>query len=236
MRRIGYFLTCAAVGVFLSCGTTSDTSVPDPPAPETSEPQIIELFNGANLDGWEAFLVDPEVAKEDVWSVHDGILVCKGEPLGYLYTDASYTSFKLLVEWRWAPDSEPGNSGVLMRISGEHKGIPRAIEAQLKSGNAGDLFGFHGLKIDGAEERKRSASGHELLGDLVGISKIEANENAPGAWNAYEITLDGSDLTVSVNGKKVNEAENIEVLAGSIGLQSEGGEIHFRKVQLTHLD
>jgi len=236
MKRCSCIISILAIGLFLSCTTSPDTLEPEPPIPEPAQSQPLDLFNGENLEGWKSFLVEPNVQKEDVWSVQDGILVCKGEPLGYLYTEADYTSFKLLVEWRWAPDKEPGNSGVLMRISGEPKGIPRAIEAQLKSGSAGDLYGFHGLKIDGAEDRKTGALGHALLGDFVGIGKIEANENDPGQWNTYEITLDGPYISVSVNGKKVNEANNVDILAGPIGLQSEGGEIHFRKIQLTPIN
>ena len=38
-----------------------------------------------------------------------------------------------------------------------------------------------------------------------------------------------------VSCEKVNEATDCDVLAGSIGLQSEGGEIHFRKIKLTKL-
>jgi hypothetical protein len=40
---------------------------------------------------------------------------------------------------------------------------------------------------------------------------------------------------VFVNGTKVNEATGATVLPGRIGLQSEGGEIHFRRVELTPL-
>jgi hypothetical protein len=123
-----------------------------------------------------------------------------------------------------------------MRISGEPRGIPRAIEAQLKSGSAGDLYGFHGLTIDGAPERKGGGEAHELLGDFVSVGKIEANENEPGQWNTYEIALEGPDIEVKVNGKLVNEARNAEILAGPIGFQSEGGEIHFRTIQLTAVD
>ena len=236
MKRYSWISLILAAGLLLSCTTGPDSQEPESPSPHPTKAQPVDLFNGETLDGWTAFLVEPDVQKEDVWSVNDGVLVCKGEPLGYLYTEAHYTSFKLLVEWRWAPDTEPGNSGVLMRISGEPRGVPRAIEAQLKSGSAGDLYGFHGLKINGAEERKMGALGHELLGDFVGVRKTEAKENDPGQWNTYEITLDGSNLTVNVNGIRVNEAHEAEVLAGPIGLQSEGGEIHFRKVQLTPLD
>ena len=202
---------------------------------ESASPSI-QLFNGENLEGWAHHVVEPDVPIGDVWSVRDGLLVGRGEPLGYLYTGGTYTSFELVVEWRWAPGTEPGNSGVLMRIGGEPKGIPQAYEAQLKSGEAGDLYGFWGQPLKGAPERMHGVQGHELLGDLSGVRKIEGNENPPGEWNRYEIRFDGPDLLVHINGKKVNEATGAAVVAGPIGFQSEGGEIHFRTIELTPID
>jgi len=165
--------------------------------------------------------------------------VCKGEPLGYLYTNAEYTSFKLIVQWRWAPGAaarlgKTPNSGVLMRVNGEPKpkGVPRTYEAQLQAGNAGDLYGFWGMPLEGDAERRREAKGHELLGDMVGFRKTEAAEKPEGEWNTYEITLDGPSLVVLVNGKKVNEARGATVMPGRIALQSEGGEIHFLLVEI----
>jgi hypothetical protein len=206
------------------------------PAAAVDVAEPVALFNGKDLNGWSAYLVDPEVRKEDVWSVKDGILVCKGEPLGYLYTAAEFTSFELLVEWRWAPGTEPGNSGVLMRINGEPRAVPRTYEAQLKSGDAGDVYGFWGMSLSGDASRKRQETGHKLLGDMVGFAKIEGNENPPGEWNRYVIRFAGPRLVVHVNGRKVNEAAGAEVRAGAIGLQSEGGEIHFRRVELVPVD
>jgi hypothetical protein len=74
-----------------------------PTSTTTDQPKALRLFNGQDLSGWSHFLVDPKVPATNVWSVRDGVLVCKGEPLGYLYTNAEHTSFKLIVEWRWAP-------------------------------------------------------------------------------------------------------------------------------------
>jgi hypothetical protein len=203
-----------------------------------SEPPAVPLFNGRDLAGWSHFLVDPKVGMEDVWSVRDGVLVCKGEPLGFLQTTAEYTSFKLVVEWRWAPGAaarlgKTPNSGVLLRVSGEAKAIPRAYEAQLQSGSAGDLYGFWGLPLEGDPARRREARGHAMLGDMVGFTKAEAAEKPEGEWNVYEIVADGPSIVVHVNGKKVNEARGAAVLPGRIALQSEGGEIHFRRVELT---
>ena len=47
--------------------------------------------------------------------------------------------------------------------------------------------------------------------------------------------MDGPSVVVHVNGKTVNEAKAASVLPGRIGLQSEGGEIHFRRVELVPL-
>jgi hypothetical protein len=194
-----------------------------------------ELFNRKDLTGWRSYLAEHNVGTADVWSVRDGILICKGEPLGYLYTEKNYTNFRMQVEWRWAPGQKPGNSGVLMRINGEPRPLPRSLESQLRSGDAGDLYGFHGMSIRGDKARAVEVKGHHLGGDLAGVRKIEGAEVAPGEWNRMEILLQGAELKVWVNGTLVNEATDCEIVPGPIGLQSEGGEIHFRLVRLTPL-
>jgi len=195
--------------------------------------QAVDLFDGESLAGWDCFLADANVKMEDVWSVRDGILDCKGEPLGYLFTKNEYTNYKLIVEWRWAPGTEPGNSGVLLRIAGDAVSfLPKCVEAQLHSGSAGDIWAFYGAGVQGDADRMRVIKDHELLGDFAGVGKIKANEKPPGEWNKYEITLVGGDLTLLVNGEKVNEATGLDVVPGKIGLQSEGGQIQFRSVKL----
>ena len=47
--------------------------------------------------------------------------------------------------------------------------------------------------------------------------------------------LTSGTITVKVNGKQLNQAIDCDSQAGKIGLQSEGGEIHFRTVRLTPL-
>jgi hypothetical protein len=200
----------------------------------------VQLWNGKDLSGWSFFLVDPKAKMEDVWSVRDGMIVCKGQPLGFLMTKEKFTSFRLAVEWRWAPGTvvtkeKTPNSGVLMRVNGELRAIPRAIEAQLRSGDAGDVYGFWGMKVEGDKARARERKGDAALGDMTGVSKQAPAENPVGEWNRYEILLEGNKLEVSVNGKQVNSATVADVVQGAIGLQSEGGEIHFRKVELQPL-
>jgi hypothetical protein len=228
----GLFLVLMAMVVMPAC-TQAPTETSEPSSQESQEaaaPSIedVSLFNGTDLSGWEYFLVDENARMEDVWSVEDGVLVCKGEPGGYLYTENDYENFRLVVEWRWP--EEPGNSGVLMRIAGEPVMLPSSVEAQLKSGDAGNMYGFLDFKIGGDEERLS-----EIGVPGWALERIEGNENPPGEWNRYEITVDGDTITLMLNGQMVNEATGCDVRPGRIGLQSEGGVIHFRTVTLTSL-
>jgi len=203
-------------------------------AEETPAPAAIDLFDGKTLDGWEVFLADPAVKKEDVWSVQDGLLVTTGEPIGFLHSMESFQDFELVVEWRWAPGTEPGNTGTLMRINGEPSPVPRCIEAQMKSGNEGDVYGFHGLVIEGPPERT-TASENDLVGKYIGVKRMEDAWNPPGEWNRYDIRAEGGDITVKLNGKLVNQVSNAEVVAGPVGVQSEGGTAQFRTIRITPL-
>jgi hypothetical protein len=196
----------------------------------------IELFDGKTLSGWEYVLADPQVKMEQVWSVQDGILTCQGTPVGAIYKWPAVTDFRLVVEYRWPPGTEPGNSGIFSRISRPMKPLPSAIEVQLKHGNAGDVLGLQGKKIATGQPRFFSVPKHPLAGDIAGVTKTVDAENPPGQWNQVEILAQGPRYSVKMNGKEINVAEGVEVVAGPVGLQSEGGVIQFRRATLTILD
>ena len=202
-----------------------------------AEPVPVELFNGRDLSGWKAYSSKEGVAQGDVWTVRDGMIVCVGEPIGWLATERSFTNFTLTAEWRWAPGQEPGNSGIFLRLTGAPRALPRCYEVQLKHGSAGDLFGFHGLPsaVDDAS-RRLEIKGHELGGDLSGAKRAAGEEKKPGEWNRAEITVKGGEIAVSINGQPANRLTGCAVAGGSIALQSEGGEVHFRSVRIVPED
>lgn len=232
MKSHALLATAAAV-LLTACSEPQVTTAEVTTAETTTAEESNELFNGTDLTGWSHVLVGEGVKMEDVWSVKDGVLVCTGKPLGYLFTDESYQDFTLSLEWRWAPGGEPGNSGVLLRIAGEPATfMPKCVEAQLKHENAGDIWGFFGASLEGPAERIHEVKDHESLGDFTGVKKIKAAEKPAGEWNHYEINLSGGNLELKVNGELVNQASGLDVLSGPIGLQSEGAEIHFRNIRL----
>ena len=202
----------ADLATFLSAGEATEPTFGEP----------IELFNGKDLAGWNFFL-NNDGKRDDVWSVKDGILRCEGNPSGYLYTGAHFTSFELIVEWRFDPAVGGGNSGVLMRLQPPHKTWPRSIEAQLQSRHAGDIWNIENFSMRTDPDRTQGRRTEKLL---------PSNEKPIGEWNHYRIRLDHSRLTMEINGEVQNTATWCEELPGPIALQSEGVPIEFRKVQL----
>jgi hypothetical protein len=196
----------------------------------------VELFNGRDLTGWTPVLADPAVKPEAVWRVKDGILICTGTPIGFIYSDRTVTNFRFVVEYRWPPGSKPGNSGVFSRIHDQFTAIPRCVEAQLLHGSAGDILGLQGMKLATNQARYFFVAHHPAAGDINGVKKLEDREAPPGQWNRVEVLAQGPTYTVWVNGHQVNSAAGVEVMPGHVGLQSEGGEIHFRRATLTPLD
>ena len=198
----------------------------------------IDLLASKNLDDWDFFLNDG-AKKEDIWSfTEEGTLYCKGVPMGYLCTKKDYRDFKLTVQWRWPEGVEPTNSGILMRINGQPKALPRCVEAQLAFGNAGDIWTFHNMELEGYDKARftHNTPGRVLTGEARGVKKLVNAERPAGRWNTYEILCQDETLVISVNGTIVNWTKDLEDVAGKIAFQSEGGPIEFRNAVLTPLN
>lgn len=195
------------------------------------------LFAERDLTKWDFHVVEKGVKVQDVFSFNDdGVLNCTGKPFGYLAAPSIYKNFKVSVEYAWPEGVEPTNSGVFLRINAQPKEsfLPRGFETQLMHGNAGDLWGFHGMRIDGPKDRHTDNPNHEI-GPICGVKKIEGAEAKPGQWNHMEILVVDSMIVVSLNGKIVNWTNQAETTPGKVGLQSEGGPIKFRNFILTEL-
>ena len=187
--------------------------------------EAIRLFDGVDLAGWKTFLSE-DVDPGSVWSVEDGVLICKGKPTGYIRTVDDYENFVLTLDWRFNPlTKEAGNSGVLLRMTGEDKIWPRSIEAQLQSGNAGDFWLIDQFPMQVAPERTEGRN----------TRKTHFNEKPIGEWNRYEIVADHGTVVLKVNGEVLNEGSGAEQIPGKICLQSEGAEIQFRDIVLRPL-
>jgi hypothetical protein len=200
-------------------------------------PEWRDLFNGKDLSGWVNVNTDP-----DTWSVKDGILVCKGRPIGVMRSDKQYENFILHIEWM---HMEPGgNSGVFVWSDakpGEKNRLPNGVEVQMlelewvtlhKKGDElpplsyvhGELFGVGGVVT--APDNPRGPR-----------SKSIENRCLPrGQWNTYDVVAVDGVIKLSVNGKFVNGISKSTQKKGYLCLESEGAEIHFRNIKILELE
>ncbi len=188
----------------------------------------VELFNGKDTIGWVSYLKDGAPA-DKTWSVKDGLLICTGEPAGFLRTEKSYAQYKFTVEWRF---TSPGNTGVVAHMTLPDAVWPKSIECQGMHQNQGDLYFWSGATVkDGVPmlTKKGKVRGYS-------IARVGADaENPPGEWNTFTILCDKDTVTILVNGKEVNKATGANLSSGFIGLQSEGGAFEVRKATLEPL-
>lgn len=178
---------------------------------------------GDGFDGWRFHLPGGDPAA--TWTRDGDILRCSGRPAGYLYTARQFLNFELTLEWRFAPGAA-GNSGVLLRVQEPQEVWPRSLEAQLNSGDAGDVWNigqFPALPDPARTSGRRTAK------------LMPSSERPLGEWNRYRIRLDRGVLTLEVNGVLQNRIPWCEEIPGAIALQSEGAPIEFRAITVREI-
>jgi hypothetical protein len=183
--------------------------------------------------GWRSFHESPATRTADVWRLQrDGVLVCKGTPRGYLYTERDYTDFAIEFDWRWPAGATDSNGGMLVRMTGAHGIWPRCLEFQINLGQAGDFSAIRGYEFSGPAERLQTIA-HDTFGPLRHLKRVADAVRPVGEWNHYEAVVDGGTVTLKINGVLVNQATGCEAVPGKILLTADGQEIHFRNVRLT---
>lgn len=190
----------------------------------------IKLSKGNDLSAWN-FFVDTasKVPASDVFSIKDGVIKISGKPFGFMYTKSKFSNFRLTLSWMYP--KEESNSGIFLFVQ-EPKLWPNAIECQLKSGNAGDFVLLGGSDI---KEFKLKEGQKRPEFPVVGKKK-SSNENQIGQWNKAEILCKDGSIKVFINGVLQNEATDSMHKIGAIALQSEGGEIWFKDVEVQSLE
>lgn len=191
------------------------------------------LFNGKDLSNWDKVVFEPADVDE-VFKVEDGLIKVSGVPNGYMVTKDSYNHYKLHVEWRWP--TVPSNSGVLLHVQKTSQvEWPLCIESQLKNGSAGDIV------MIGQGAGVSVGDSTYLISPGEGMFKVtpkfkESSENPAGEWNIYDITCNGDNIELIVNGVLQNNVTKSTLSSGPIALQSEGTPIEFRNIYLIPLE
>ncbi|MEX0779293.1 MAG: DUF1080 domain-containing protein [Balneolales bacterium] len=207
----------------------------DLPSSASNNITFKKLFNGEDLTGF----VDVNTSS-DTWWVEDNLLKCTGLPIGVMRTEKQYENFVLDIEWRFM--EEGGNSGVFILADGtphEDTPFPRGMEVQMLDPEwavindrpveyvHGHLFPVMGLEGTVPDNPSNVVPGRS--------NALEDRMNKMGEWNRYIISCIDGNIKLSVNGKFVNGIQSTQRKKGYICPESEGAEIHFRKIDIMEL-
>jgi hypothetical protein len=211
MLRLRYFLFAAVAA--LCTGILAYAWAP-------ADEGFVSLTPKVSVDEhWTVELTPPET-----WSVKDGVIYCTGKPNGFLRTKKAYRNYIFRAEWRFETEGWTGaprkypNAGFFIFANEVVDGWPRSMEVQGHFGQAGSLFGVRGGKIEGAQR-----------------GPIDQNRPPFGSWDRYEITAQNGNVTVMLNGVKINEGRNADPSEGNICIQSEGWPVQYRNLWIKEL-
>lgn len=199
------------------------------------------LFNGKDLTGWHIDVpeMDDNTQAINPFIIRDNMLVSMGNPRGHLITDSIYQDYRLEIDYRFP--GEPGNCGVLVHASTPralYNMFPKSMEIQMEHKNAGDFWCIvEDVEVNNMEERRGPKENWGITeGKGRRIQNLTDDSESPlGQWNTMIIECRGDTIKVWVNGELVNEGFNSTANKGQIGLQAEGAEVEFKKIEITHL-
>ncbi|MBU3621940.1 DUF1080 domain-containing protein [Polynucleobacter sp. CS-Odin-A6] len=164
-----------------------------------------DLIDGVSLDGWN-------IIGSANWAIGKGIIE-SNKPSGFLVSSKSYRNFIIRAEF-WAESNT--NSGIFIRCQDQNK---------VSSSNAYEINIWD----------TRPAQEYST-GAIVDIAKVNPIHKAGGRWNTMEIVANGSQFKVTMNDVvTVGDARDSQFAEGPIALQSAGGTVRFRKLQIKPL-
>ena len=204
-----------------------------------AEPAFAPLFNGKNFDGWQCYSRETKDAPTKLvepggtWTIEaDGVLKCTGKPTGFLVTKAEHADYTLQLQWRYPKDLKAGNGGVLVHCQKGNVVWPVCLEAQLRSGRAGDIWLQTAADVKLTVPAARRDADDKTMRHIWRDPRDGDIEKPFGEWNDLEVKCTGGAIAIRVNGKLVNEGTDGNLKSGRIALQSEGVEMHFRNIRI----
>jgi hypothetical protein len=226
--KVSAWLLVSGLAVSLGPAVATTHGQSEPP------PGFVSIFNGKDLSGWKI-----PVGDNGHWKVVDGVIDydAGSEALKdkNLWTEKAYKNFVARVDWRikstpyisknmrivmpdgrdkrdengnpiriTAPDSD---SGFILRGSGKAQ-----LNIWCWPVGSGEMYGYR-TDPKMPPEIKAAAT-----------PKVNADHDI-GQWNTFEVTVQGSTVTVVLNGKTVIEKITLPELPaeGPLGLQHHGG-------------
>ncbi|MCB0839622.1 MAG: DUF1080 domain-containing protein [Bacteroidetes bacterium] len=257
--KLTYIFFFGILLIFFSCQ-------PDSGEKKEESEKWVSLFNGQNLDGWAIKINGHELGENyaNTFRVEDSLLKISydeyenyGTNYGAIFTEKSFTNYRLRVEYRFVGDTAVGAPNWGFRDSGVQYHCQSAASMEKDQPFPVCLeYNFHGG--DGTNERP--------TGQICALGTALDFQGAPSTefcvqpevkrtfhgdqWVTAEVEVKGDTITHWVNGEKIltftnprynpeheygknfiQGAKN-ELRSGHISFQSNSHPIQFRRVEI----
>lgn len=147
------------------------------------EEGFASIVDGDTFDGWSGPL--------DNYEINDGVIKCKPQKGGTIFTDDEYSDFVVRLEFRLPPG---GNNGLAIRYPGE-----------------GDTayVGMCELQVlDSEHSNFKSLDSRQYHGSAYGMKAAARGYlRESGQWNFQEVTVKGSTIKVELNGNVILDCD-----------------------------
>ncbi|MCA9137805.1 MAG: DUF1080 domain-containing protein [Planctomycetales bacterium] len=183
------------------------------------------IFNGKDLSGW--------VGATDGYEVTDGAIQCQKGSGGNLLTEKEYGNFVARLEFRLPPG---GNNGLAIRAPLQGNPAYQAMcELQV---------------LDSTHPKYANLDKRQYHGSAYGMAAATRGYLRPvGEWNFQEVTVDGSKITVELNGTVILKTDLAEIsqymadsahpgkerTSGHFGFAGHGDAVQFRALSIREL-
>lgn len=191
---------------------------------ERDDEAFVNIFNGRDLTGWAGAVENYEVV--------DGAIRCRAGKGGTLHTEQEYADFVVRLEFKLPV---AGNNGLAIRYPGS--GDPAyagMTELQiLDTGYPGQL-----------DPRQVHGSAYGMVAATPGYLR------PAGEWNFQEVTVEGSNIRVELNGSVILDADLADVdqfmhdsphpgkdlKSGFFGFAGHSDPVEFRNIRIRRLN
>lgn len=182
-------------------------------------PQAVSLFNGKDLTGW----------KGQGYTVKNGVITCTPKG-GNLVTAKAYTNYIFEFEFK-LPSG--GNNGLGIHYPGQGGPHNSGMEIQI---------------LDDTHPKYNKLKPYQFHGGLYTLQAAQKGFLKPvGEWNYEKVTVNGSTVTVELNGTVINIADldqlqkkypkhpGVKRRSGHICFCGHNDPVQFRNIKITEL-
>jgi hypothetical protein len=226
---------------------TGDFALPTP-APPLPESGFSYLFDGTEMTfkNWHA------VGRGGFSRIDGLITTYPGDDLGLLYfAPKAFGEFVLRLQVRL--DTLDDNSGVFVRSRDPRLPVPDRNDPNVtyRYDNQAWVAVHPGFEVQIDEQARPSGFDQNRTGAIYDISTgpnvgQQQYQRGPvlqqGAWNDFELEVNGNDYTVRLNGQQTTRFTNTDSFRGKspaqdsrygyIGLQAHTGRVAFRNIRI----